>query len=332
MNATNTNPDTNTSAGNNYTWSDPPLNTSAGNPYYLNNQSWVINESGHDWVMDLNATNNSGTVGSNYPAIPSPGSVPSFAILINASDVIFDGMGAILDGSLNHTKYGIIVNNQSANSFDTFNTDSTSALHGISITNITLINFDIAGILFNNVIGNLAGDTASNITENTAPASNVVVSNSGNGIVLQNSQDVEVSYANVHDNMNSGITLTGSNYNNLTANTANKNGINGASGSAGGTGYGIYLNNSNYNNLSGNNANYNGGTGGSGTIGYGGGNGGIGYGIYLTSSNYNNLTGNNANHNGGTGGTSVYGPTGGSGGTGYGIYLTGSRRQYPYRE
>ena len=36
-----------------------------------------------------------------------------FAILINASNVIFDGMGAILDGG-GHTEYGIIVNNQTA--------------------------------------------------------------------------------------------------------------------------------------------------------------------------------------------------------------------------
>ena len=113
LNVTNTTPDATGPAATNYTWSDPPLNTSADNPYYLNNESWVIDTPGHTWVMDLNASNN-----TNYPANIQFDGVntfsnfgPDFAILINASNVIFDGMGAILDGGGN-TMYGIIVNNQ----------------------------------------------------------------------------------------------------------------------------------------------------------------------------------------------------------------------------
>ena len=48
----------------------------------------------------------------------------------------------------------------------------------------------------------------------------------------QNSQDIEVSYVNAHNNANSGITLTGADNNNLTGNTANGNhGVNGGLGS-----------------------------------------------------------------------------------------------------
>ena len=79
-----------------------------------------------------------------------------FAILINASNVIFDGMGAILDGG-GHTEYGIIVNNQNATSYNIFSSNPGDALGGISITNITLTGFTQAGIFFNNVIGDLPG-------------------------------------------------------------------------------------------------------------------------------------------------------------------------------
>ena len=125
----------------NYTWSDPQLNTTADNPYYQDNQSWVINESGHDWVLDVNPANNTNYADSiqfdsENNTFYNFGS--QFAILINASDVIFNGMGAILNGG-GKTDYGIIVNNQS------------TALGGISITNITLTGFNIAGIFFNNV-------------------------------------------------------------------------------------------------------------------------------------------------------------------------------------
>ena len=92
------------------------LNTSADNPYYYNNSGWVINESGHTWALDLFPDNNtgsgvilSGNIFSNFGS--------GFAILINATDVIFDGMGAVLNGG-NTTAYGIIVNKQVATNAD----------------------------------------------------------------------------------------------------------------------------------------------------------------------------------------------------------------------
>jgi len=45
-------------------------------------------------------------------------------------------MGAILDGS-GKTKYGILVNNQSTGSYDTFSSDSANELSGISINSIS---------------------------------------------------------------------------------------------------------------------------------------------------------------------------------------------------
>ena len=101
--------------GNNYTWSDPPLNTSTtDNPYYHNtggtNGNWVINESGHVWQLD-GANSSSPNYISAINTFLNFG--PTFAILINASNVIFDGMGATLHGGW-VTEYGIIVNNQTA--------------------------------------------------------------------------------------------------------------------------------------------------------------------------------------------------------------------------
>ena len=138
--------------------SDPPLNTSSDNPYYSNsNNNWVINESGHDWIMDLDLNHNNGSgVTFNLSTKTFSNFGSTFAILINASDVYFDGMGAILDGG-GKTQYGILVNNQSIGSYDTFSSDSSNALSGINIKNITLINFLNTGIFFNNVIDTLSG-------------------------------------------------------------------------------------------------------------------------------------------------------------------------------
>ena len=202
--------------GNNYTWSDPPLNTTHDNPYYLNNQSWVINESGHNWIMDLEPANN-----TNYPSgIQFDGTNTfsgfgfNFAILINASNVIFDGMGAILNGGGN-TEYGIIVNNQSAANYNNFG--SSPSMGGISITNITLTGFKIAGIFFNNVIGDQPLDIVSNITHVNASG------NLGSGIVLSNSANIEVSNNHVYDNLQNGILLQLSSNNNVSWNEAINN-------------------------------------------------------------------------------------------------------------
>ena len=240
-------------------------------------------------------------------------------------------MGATLDG-LGSTSYGIIVNNQSAS--QATSNFTSPPIGGVSITNITLTGFTQAGIFFNNVLGNLPGTIASNITSGTAPASNVEVKNSGDGIILKNSQNVEVSYANVHDNSNSGITLDGSGNINLTSNIANLNGARGAMGypgGDGGAGYGIYLDNSWNTTLYNNTANYNGGNGVSSAYGiFPNGNGGVGYGIYLDNSWNVSINNNNANFNGGTGGNGPTGPfvmfstNGGDGGIGYGIYLNNS--------
>ena len=283
LNGNMTTPGATNPSGSNYTWSDPPLNTTLDNPYYLvDNQSWVINESGHDWVMDLNPANTTGrgiTLSDNVFS----GFGSQFAILINASNVIFDGMGAILDGSVNSTKYGIMVNNQNASNYDTFSSDP---LAGISITNITLINFNIAGIFFNNVIGHESIFTPSNIT-------NVQVNSSGNGIVLQNSQDIEVTNNHVYDNHQNGIALSGSNGNTLAGNNASDNTFNGIiltnSSSniifnntvSGNTLNGIFLNSSStQNNLTANTVNSN-----------------VQNGIVLSGVGFNNLTYNNVSGN-----------------------------------
>ena len=247
-------------SGSNYTWSDPPLNTTLDNPYYLiDNQSWVINEPGHNWVMDLNQSNTTGR-GITLTDNIFSGFGSQFGILINASNVIFDGMGAILDGRVNNTQYGIMVNNQNASSYNTFSSDP---LAGISIRNITLINFQIAGIFFNNVIGPGLLSTPSNIT-------GVQVNSSGNGIVLQNSQGIDVISNNFTDNHENGIVLDGSNGNTLANNNASINTLNGivltnsssnivfSNTASGNTLSGIVLNSSStQNNLTGNNVNNN---------------------------------------------------------------------------
>ena len=126
------------------------MNGSAGN--------WVIQDPGHSWFYDLLPINN--TVNFNPATNTYTNFGPNFALLINASNTILDGMGAILDGG-EVTRYGIIVNNQSAGNFNTFSSDPAKALGGISITNITFTGFTQAGILFNNVIGDLPGMIAS---------------------------------------------------------------------------------------------------------------------------------------------------------------------------
>ncbi len=182
------------------TRSDPPLNTSSDNPYYYNHKGWVINESGHDWVLDLDPSHYSGT-GVQFDSFNKTFSNfgKEFAILINSSDVIFDGMGAIFDGG-SYTNYGILVNNQSTGSYDTFSSDSTNSLTGINIKNITFINFGETGIFFNNVIGSLnsASSLPSSITDLNA-------SYNLNGIEIQNSNGIEVNNNIVNDNHLRGI-------------------------------------------------------------------------------------------------------------------------------
>jgi parallel beta-helix repeat protein len=269
---------------------DPPLNTSSSNMYYDPvGKEWVINQSGV-YYLDLSTSNNSGSgvlFDGTTNTFSNFGS--GFGILINASNVILDGMGAIFDGGRN-TQYGIIVNNQTAANYNTFSSDAGDALGGISITNITLTGFTQAGILFNNVLGDLPGMIATNITSNGAPASNVNVhDNTGNGIVLRNSQDIEVNNAILINNRQSGIDLKSSDSNTLTNNTATGNSFAGIyleqSGNnnlnrntATGNQIGIYLLQSGSNNVTGNNASDNWGS----------------ENIYIESSNDNTLTGNNA--------------------------------------
>ena len=292
-------PDTNSTSlqdSTNYTWSDPPLNTSGSNPYYTGT-GWIVNESGHDWVMDLNISHNTDVSGVHFDGVNTFSNFGtgsnSFAILINVSNVIFDGMGAILDGGGN-TAYGIIVNQQNAGDNPT---SSLGPLSGISITNITLTGFTQAGIFFNNVIGSQS-EVSSNITSVHAD------SNRNAGIVLTDSEDVELRDNTANNNGNSsqpgsdgyGIVLENSSRNTLYNNTAQGNcgggGLN--QNTNGSSGYGIYLRDSDYNNLTRNNAssNY-----GSNSGEYYEGNAGNGYGIYLDGSVHNNLTGNTANGN-----------------------------------
>ncbi len=222
---------------------DPPLNTSAVNIYYDPiGKDWVINQSG-EYYLDLSQTNNSGS-GVQFDGTNTFTNFGnSFGILINASNVILNGMGAILNGG-GTTDYGIIVNNQSAPQYNNFTSPS---LGGISITNITLTNFNIAGILFNNVIGGQAGDIASNITNVNASYNNPT--GLGSGIVLQNSQNVEVN-ANIANkngyvgySNTGGIFLTSSSNNIITGNNATGNGYGG-----------VNLFNSNSNTINNNNA------------------------------------------------------------------------------
>ncbi len=113
------------------------------------------------WTLDTNVSNNTDSTGVQYSAGNNTfynfgtGS-QSFAILINASRVIFDGMGATLNGQ-GKTDYGIIVNNQTASNYNLFSSDSSNGLYGVSITNVTLTGFRIAGIFFNNVLGDSLG-------------------------------------------------------------------------------------------------------------------------------------------------------------------------------
>ena len=224
LNVTNTTPDASTPPGTNYTWSDPPLNASDNNPYYTGS-GWIVNESGHVWVMDLNPGNqtpNSGTVTLTGNTFSGFGT--GFAILINASNVIFDGMGAILDGG-GHTQYGIIVQNSTGNDLSTIN----GPLGGISITNITLTGFTQAGIFFNNVIASTVPEIPTNNITNVNASGNTA-----SGILLQNSQNIEVGDSHADNNGETGISLRNSQAITLINNTANQNG-------GEGHGYGIYL-------------------------------------------------------------------------------------------
>ena len=163
--------------------------------------------------MDLNASNN-----TNYPASIQFDGVNTFsnfsqgfAILINASSVIFDGMGAILDGG-GHTQYGIIVNNQTASDPDG---TSFGPLGGISITNITLTGFTQAGIFFNNVIASTVSEIPTNNITNVNASGNTA-----SGIVLQNSQNIEVRNSHADNNGETGISLRNSQVISLINNTA----------------------------------------------------------------------------------------------------------------
>ncbi len=211
------------------TWSDPPLNSSASNPYYSSsNSNWVINESGHDWTMDLDPSHNTGT-GVTLSNNTFSGFGWSFAILINSPDVMFDGMGAILDGG-GKTSYGILVNNQSSNNYHDFSSDPANALGGINIKNVTLIGFTQAGIFFNNVIGTLSdpGTNPSSITNVNSSYNGITGYSNGEGIFLQNSDGIDVSSNTANGNQGEGVAGWSnggwnSNNNTLIGNTANGN-------------------------------------------------------------------------------------------------------------
>ena len=116
-----------------------------------------------------------------------------FGLLINASNVILDGMGAVLNGG-GKTSYGIIVQNSSPTDYSVLSVIN-GPLTGISISNITLTGFTQAGLFFNNVIGDLPGAiTPSRITNVNAN------SNVASGIVLQNSQNIEVMLSTANNN------------------------------------------------------------------------------------------------------------------------------------
>ena len=200
----------------NSSWSDPPLNTSEENPYFYNNSGWVINESDHTWVLDINPSNNTGTGSVQYdPGYNMfTGFGQEFAILINASNVIFDGMGAVLNGN-NETDYGIIVNNQSLTSYNVYSSDPVNRLGGISITNITVTGFKIAGIFYNNVLGSFSGPGTIPADITDVNASN----NAGTGISLRNSGEIVVTRNQVSGNGQDGIFLNSSDTNTLSENT-----------------------------------------------------------------------------------------------------------------
>ena len=168
---------------------DPALNSSTlSNIFYDNiNRQWVINQSG-EYYLDLSTLNNTGNVQSDAGTNSFSGFGSGFAILINATNVVLDGMGATLNGN-SATSYGIMVNNQSATNYQDF---ASPTISGISITNITLTGFTQAGIFFNNVVGGLTGTIATNITDVNANSNTNTAGTTGSGIVLQNSQNVLV--------------------------------------------------------------------------------------------------------------------------------------------
>lgn len=262
------------------------------NRYYTINGAagnWVINESGHSWQYDLLAANNS--INFNPLTNTYTNFGPGFALLINASNVIFDGMGAILNGG-GHTEYGIIVNNQTAANYNLFSSDPGNALGGISITNITLLGFTQAGIFFNNVVGTLpAAQTASEITDVNADY------NYNIGIVLMNSESVTLEgnavtgFGDPESGWGDGISLV-----NSTNNTLVNNQVSGVSRT------GFHLDNSDGNNLTGNEAvgNWANGfmfVGSRSNISGNSATGNHGAGYYLSNSMGSNLTGNSATSN-----------------------------------
>ncbi|MEI6294125.1 MAG: NosD domain-containing protein, partial [Methanomicrobiales archaeon] len=206
-----------------------PLNTSAGNPYYYNSGPggyWVANISGHGWYLDFFG--------------PSFSTTNSFALLINQSQTIFDGMGKTLSGGMSGN-YGIVVKNQTAANYDQ---TSLSPLHDISIANVVVTQFRTTGLLMDHVVntGSVDGDytmTESNIT-NVIAFGNGDGSNPADGIRVSGSRFVEVSHNIASGNTGSGINVTLGEQNVIHGNTVADNSR------------GIYLRDSALNYLTGN--------------------------------------------------------------------------------
>ena len=225
---------------------DPPLNGSnlqgsAGSQY------WEINQSGYypiDWWTDL----------TQVLTTTNP-----YAILIQASNVVLDGMGLLINGT---GTYGIYVD---------------SGYENIQVNNFT-VNDKGYGVYYDGVTYNesntIGGDLATGGL--AAPVPNVIedVNANGNtyGIYVQNCANVTLINNTANQNTNTGISVQQSDNITLINNTANFNPY--------AFGYGIYLFKTVSSNLTNNNASYNANTG-----------------IRLEDSDNNNLSGNRMTNN-----------------------------------
>ena len=317
----------------NETFIDPPLNTTAGGSYYKlltgGNGHWVIDQAGYYYLDVANSTKNVDKTTGTFYNFGSSNSQTTYAIWIKVSDVILDGMDAILNGG-GKTDYGIMVDS-----------GTSKTLSGISISNLTITGFTEAGIWFDDVLGGSSHVPQSNITDVVVTAnigdnywnpdaygieltdsrdvniSNSVVTNNGNaGVYLSNSSWITVTGDTIRGNDEGILLKTNSRYNTLSANTITRNndGISLMAGSryvnvSGNTvadnwEYGIILSDSDYNLISGNTIrhNYDGGM----YLSDGSDRNNItnnivdnnqDSGIFLSDSDYNQLSGNNITNN-----------------------------------
>ena len=179
----------------------------------------------------LNSTNWQGSSGSHYWTITSAGYYPidwfnyasdfvggilttsnPFAINIQASNVVLDGMGLTLSGIGTNT--GILVNGGSSN---------------VQVTNFTITGM-LDGVFFNGVTydGSITagGDLATG--GQAAPVPNVIsdINAIGNsvGIHLLNSENVTLENNNATENEHAGYDVYYSDHNTFTGNNATDNG------------------------------------------------------------------------------------------------------------